>query len=85
MKFVSAEGKTYVDSAFIGAVQYAVEGAELHHMGFGEFYLTTPVGKVEFDRMRGVPFAGQSGRSHLVYGDEAAVALVMGASVKEAA
>lgn len=69
--------KLYVDTDFINAIQYRVTGAELCHMGFGEFYLKTPKGKVQFDRMRGVDFAGQSGRSHLVYGDPPAVALMM--------
>lgn len=67
----------FVDSDFINAIQYKVPGAELHHMGFGEFYLTTPKGRVDFDRMRGVAFTGQGGRSHLVYGDVSAVALMM--------
>jgi len=69
--------KTYVDTAFINAIQYKVPGATLQHMGFGEFYLATPKGRVDFDRIRGVDFEGQSGRSHLVYGDAPAVELML--------
>ena len=69
--------KTYVDSAFINAIQHKVPGATLQHMGFGEFYLNTPKGRVDFDRMRGVDFEGQSGRSHLLYGDDEAIKLVL--------
>ena len=61
--------KTYVDTAFINAIQYKVPGATLQHMGFGEFYLATPKGRVDFE--------GQSGRSHLVYGDAPAVELML--------
>lgn len=75
MLFRNAAGKLFADSKAVGESQYAVPGAELHHMGFGEFYLSCPQGKVEFDRMRGEAFEGQSGRSHLVYGDAEAVAL----------
>jgi hypothetical protein len=39
-------------------------------MGFGEFELVTKEGKVEFDRMRGKEFEGQSGRSHQFYDSE---------------
>ncbi len=73
----SGETKVYVDTAFLNAVQHKVPGSELVHMGYGEFYLKTPKGKVQFDRMRGVDFEGQSGRSHLVYGDAEAVALML--------
>ncbi len=73
------EEKLFVDTAFINAIQYKVPGAELCHMGFGEFCLKTPAGRVDFDRMRGVDFEGQSGRSHLVYGKPEAVQAMMGA------
>ena len=43
-------------------------------MGFGEFYANTPKGRVDFDRMRGKDFPGQSGRSHQLYGDPQAAA-----------
>ena len=77
MMFNKEKGKIYVDTAFINAIQHKVAGASLQHMGFGEFYLQTPKGRVDFDRMRGVDFDGQSGRSHLVYGDADAVELML--------
>ena len=83
MKFVSA-GKTYVDTAFLNSSAVAGPGCELVHRGFGEFKCVTPVGTVFFAR-GGVAFEGCSGRSHSVSGDEAAVALVLGSSEKEAA
>ena len=46
-------GKVYVDSDFINTVQRKYPHSELKHLGFGEFYLVTPEGKIEFDRMRG--------------------------------
>jgi hypothetical protein len=60
----------YVDTDFINNVQYVVPGAELIHMGFGEFYLQTPRGRIDFDRMRGKDFPGQSGRSHWMTDDK---------------
>jgi hypothetical protein len=69
--------KTYADTAFLNAIQSKVPGAEMKHLGYGEFYLQTPVGKVQFDRIRGVDFEGQDGRSHLVYGDAPAVELML--------
>jgi hypothetical protein len=70
----------FVDTAFITAITYKIPGAELCHMGFGEFYLKIPAGRVDFDRMRGVDFEGQSGRSHLVYGRPEAVRSMMQAA-----
>ena len=46
-----------------------IPGTEMKHMGFGEFYAETPKGRVDFDRMRGKDFPGQSGRSHKLYGE----------------
>lgn len=60
------DNKFYADTAFLNSLS-GIPGVELHHMGFGEFYATTPYGRVEFDRMRGVNFPGVSGRSHQVY------------------
>lgn len=37
------------------------------HLGFGEFSYQGDDGEVEFDRMRGKDFPGQSGRSHKLY------------------
>jgi len=61
-------GDTYVDTAFINGAN-AISGVTVHHMGFGEFYAETPRGRVDFDRMRGKDFPGQSGRSHLLQGN----------------
>jgi hypothetical protein len=65
------DGKNYyVDTGFINHVQHVLPGVELKHMGFGEFQLVSREGKVDFDRMRGREFPGQSGRSHQVYDDQ---------------
>ena len=64
------DGKWYVDTAFINKCQ-RVPGVSVEHMGFGEFYAETPKGRVDFDRMRGKKFEGQSGRSHQMYGEGA--------------
>jgi len=63
------DNKFYVDTAFLNALG-GIPGVELAHMGFGEFYATTPHGTVDFDRMRGKDFPGQSGRSHKAYDRE---------------
>jgi hypothetical protein len=44
-------------------------GLIIEFRGFGEFYLDTPDGRVDFDRMRGKNFPGQVGRSHQMYSD----------------
>ena len=62
-------GKMYADTAFLNAL-HGIPGVSVEHMGFGEFYVDTPKGRVEFDRMRGKDFPGVSGRSHSVYDDE---------------
>lgn len=59
----------YVDTAFLNSLG-GIPGVSLEHMGFGEFYAKTPMGRVEFDRMRGKDFPGQRGRSHKVYDRE---------------
>ena len=66
--YVGPNNKVYVDSNFLNLVG-KVPGVSLEHMGFGEFYADTPKGRVDFDRMRGVPFEGQVGRSHQMYGE----------------
>jgi len=66
MAFKIDGDKVFVDSDFI---RDSAKHGKLEHMGFGEFTLKTTHGDVEFDRMRGVPFEGQQGRSHLLYGD----------------
>lgn len=70
MAHTTIGGKIYADTDFLNKCQ-RVKGVELKHMGFGEFYAETPKGRVDFDRMRGKDFEGQSGRSHEVYGDGA--------------
>jgi hypothetical protein len=62
------DGKDYyVDTAFMNSIGKALPGFEMEHMGFGEFTLKGPEGEIEFDRMRGKDFSGQSGRSHKLY------------------
>ena len=61
------EGKDYyADTAFMNSIPR--EAGTLKHMGFGEFTLVQRDGtEIEFDRMRGKDFPGQSGRSHQLY------------------
>jgi hypothetical protein len=60
------DGKTYVDSNFLNSVRKIRDTFphSLESMGFGEFYLNTPKGRIDFDRMRGQDFPGMVGRSH---------------------
>lgn len=60
-------GRWYVDTEFMNKCQGLIPGSEMKHLGFGEFYLETPDGQVDFDRGRGKRFEGQSGRSHWAY------------------
>ena len=58
----------YVDSNFLNAISDTLPGFYLEHMGFGEFVLKGPDdARIDFDRMRGVDFEGQVGRSHKIY------------------
>jgi len=59
----------YVDSDFVNASQHVWPQAHLKHIGMGEFELVTPLGTIQFDRMRGIKFPGASGRGHLMYDD----------------
>jgi len=68
---VAPDGAIYVDTAFINK-SGRLPGMEIKHMGFGEFVLVTPKGEVDFDRMRGKDFPGQSGRSHKFYPEKLA-------------
>lgn len=62
------DGKDYyADTAFMNMTKGVMKGMEMHHLGFGEFYMKGPQGEIEFDRMRGKDFPGQSGRSHKLY------------------
>jgi hypothetical protein len=63
------DGKdVYADSSFLNSVRGVLPNSELKHMGFGEFYLVTPEGDIQFAR-GGKEFKGQVGRSHHVYDD----------------
>jgi hypothetical protein len=66
--FIKPDGSIFVDTAFLNSLD--IPGVSLDSMGFGEFYFRTPKGRVEVDRMRGVDFPGQSGRSHKMYDDK---------------
>lgn len=59
----------YVDTAFLNSL-WDIPGVSLEHLGFGEFYALTPHGTVDFNRMHGKDFPGQSGRSHKAYDRE---------------
>jgi len=63
------DGNTvYGDSNFVNFSQGIIPGSKLKHLGFGEFYLDCPDGKIQFQR-GGKTFSGQVGRSHKVYDD----------------
>lgn len=65
------DGKDYyADTDFINSTKNALPGMKLEHLGFGEMELTGSKGTIEFDRMRGKDFPGQSGRSHKLYDDK---------------
>ena len=70
--YKSPNKEWYVDTDFVQKCQ-RLSGVTLKHLGFGEFTAVTPRGEVEFDRMRGKDFPGQSGRSHKLYGEDDAV------------
>lgn len=62
------DGKDYyVDTAFINAIGDTMPKMALDSFGFGEFSLKGNGNSIEFDRMRGKKFKGQSGRSHKIY------------------
>lgn len=62
------DGKNYyADTKFMNSLSGVMPKMSLEHMGFGEFLLKGPQGEIEFDRMRGKDFPGQSGRSHKLY------------------
>jgi len=65
------DGKTYVDSNFLNSVRKIRDTFphSLESMGFGEFYLNTPEGRIDFNRMRGQEFPGMVGRSHQLHSD----------------
>lgn len=59
---------TYVDSNFINLCKGVLPNSELKHMGFGEFYLQTPEGDIQFARTS-EQMNGFVGRSHKIYDD----------------
>jgi co-chaperonin GroES (HSP10) len=61
-------GEYYVDSNFINSCQNLLSGWTLKHAGFGEFYLQTPKGKIQFARMS-ERFPNFVGRTHRMYDD----------------
>jgi len=61
----------YADTACMNSIRGVMPGFEMKHLGFGEFYLDGgSQGRIEFDRLRGKNFDGQSGRSHKLYDDK---------------
>jgi hypothetical protein len=63
------DGKLYVDTAFLQNSGNVLPNSEVKHMGFGEFYIQTPDGTVQFARKDPMTFDGMSGRCHLLYDD----------------
>lgn len=69
-KIWKKDGKLYVDTAFMQNSSHVLPNSELKHMGFGEFYIQTPDGTVQFARRDPMEFEGMSGRCHLLYDDK---------------
>lgn len=61
--FAKKGGKIYADTTFINRTKGVIPGASLEHMGFGEFYLQTNDGQVDFMR-RSTQIEGFVGRTH---------------------
>jgi hypothetical protein len=84
---VYKDGKdTFVDTAFINNVSGMLPGFEVRHLGFGEFEFAGPDASIQFDRMRGRNFPGQSGRSHMIYmhkGDKKIISKLVAKMVKK--
>lgn len=65
MNVVLKQGdRLYVDSNFLNSCQNIIDNAEMKHLGYGYFYLDTPNGQIDFDRMDGVKWEGMVGRGH---------------------
>ncbi len=58
-------GDTYVDTNFIN-LSNGMLGGRLKHMGFGEFYLATSSGDIQFQR-KSERLPGFVGRTHRLY------------------
>jgi len=67
--YLEERGKIYVDSNFINKSSGILPNSELKHMGFGEFYIDTPKGSVQFAR-QGNKIEGFVGRVHKMYDDQ---------------
>ncbi len=65
---MTGDGKHLADTGFMNRTRGALPGFSMEHMGFGEFYLKGPEGRIDFAR-GGPEFEGQSGRSHYMYDD----------------
>ncbi len=67
-KHVQRRGeKLYGDTQFLRILR-DMPGNTVKELELGAFSVVTPQGDIEFDRMRGVEFPGQSGVSHWIYG-----------------
>jgi len=71
MSYTTIEGTLYVDTACLNTVPRTIPGAELRHLGFGEFYLALADGsRVDFIRADyrdpAPTWPGISGRPHEV-------------------
>ena len=65
------DGKDYfVDTAFMRNAKNALKGYHLNHMGFGEFELVGPGGRVQFDQMRGKDFPGRGNGNQGIFGTD---------------
>gem|GEM_PF-3120944 len=62
-------GVTYVDSNFINKSSGMLSNSKLKHMGFGEFYIDTPNGEIQFARQN-KKIDGFVGRAHKIYDDK---------------
>jgi hypothetical protein len=69
---IDTEGTVYADSNFVNQSQGNLPNSELKHYGFGEFYLETPDGNIDFIR-REEKKDGFVGRTHKVKGNEALI------------
>lgn len=70
LRGVKKKGDTvYVDSNFINFCQNILPNTTLKHMGFGEFYLKTPNGDIQFARVS-ERFPNFVGRAHRMYDDK---------------
>jgi len=67
------DGRVYVDTNFLNAVEKAIPDSKVAHLGMGDFELTMPGGSVKFIRADEHPIPGKVGRAHHVVGDAALI------------